>query len=93
VALEETNFSHVGVGEIKAKPSIFPNPSYNGWVTLSNPGALVQSVDVYGMDGKYISTKWVKGSSQQIELPESKGTYLLVLRGLNEKRLVKVVRE
>jgi hypothetical protein len=54
---------------------------------------LVQSVDIYSNDGKLITTKWIKGNVQQIELPESKGTYLLVLRGLNEKRLVKVVRE
>ncbi len=93
VALQETNFTHVGVGEIKARPSIFPNPSYNGWVTLNNPGVLIQSVDIYSNEGKLITTKWIKGSSQQIELPENKGTYLLVLRGINEKRLVKVVRE
>ncbi len=92
VALAETNFSHVGVAEIKARPSIYPNPTLNGWVYLNNPQSLVTEVDVYNNAGQWLFKKYITQSQTAIELPESKGTYILVLKGYTERRVMKVVR-
>jgi hypothetical protein len=92
VALVETNFSHVGVNEVKARPSIYPNPTLNGWVYLNNPNSLVTEVDVYSNSGQWLFKKYITQTQTSIELPETKGTYLLVLKGYTERRVMKVVR-
>ncbi len=73
-----------GVGEVlpwQESLKVFPNPA-SGWVTIYSPGAAVERVEVYSVEGRLVSGKW-SGYSETVELnlkAFSNGAFLMKIK-------------
>jgi hypothetical protein len=92
IKMDELNFNVTGIEPINATPSLFPNPTYNGWVQIKNNGTLMSKVELYDNQGKYITTQYVGSSASRIQLPGEPGVYLLVIHTSTGKHLERVIR-
>ncbi len=92
VAHEETQFTSIN-NHTSALPTIFPNPTYNGHITISNFMGSYNQVDVYSNDGKWLFQQRLQGKNSSLILPDSKGVYLLVLKGEWDRKVIRVVRQ
>jgi hypothetical protein len=73
---------------------IFPNPVYGNTMFIACKGYIPDEISLYGLDGKLISSKLILASaiSYQINLPERKGAYYIIIRDENRKILRKIIK-
>jgi hypothetical protein len=93
VAQDSAFTGPVGIGEWDLTlPSLFPNPTVDGYITVADPRDAV--VDVFDASGRRVAVTLLRtGSGTRIGLPAAKGTYLMVLRRNGTERIQRVVRE
>ncbi len=93
ISLNESNFSVVGIGERKNTFNIFPNPSWDGRVNIQMDQYMPASFDLYDNNGKRVQKGYLSAVNNMLQLPNEKGTYLLVIQEGKNKKLVKLVRK
>ena len=84
----------VGVNNIynDEKISVSPNPTANGLVTVTTGVQIIGSIDVYNQHGSRVAVNFKKsGNVWQVELPQVKGVYLLVIKTSKGKWIKKVL--
>lgn len=92
IALTESNFSVVGIGERLNQFNIFPNPSWDGWVNIQYDQVIPASFDLYDNNGKWIQQGYLSSYNNSLQLPAQRGSYLLVIKDSRRKKVVKLVR-
>ena len=76
----------------QALPHIGPNPTRDGFVTIS--GGRIEEVTVYDVSGKRVPfVPEHRGDAIRLRLPTAPGTYHVLVRSGQQLRLVRVVRE
>jgi hypothetical protein len=93
IALQETNIVVTNIHEKQHHYQIFPNPSWDGWVNVQSDQLIPTAFDLYDNHGKWIQKGYISAQNQKIELPSTKGTYLLVIHDERSKKLMKLVRK
>ncbi len=75
-----------------ALPLVSPNPTRDGFVTIT--GARADDVVVYDVSGKRVPcVPEPRGDALRLRLPAAPGTYHLLVRSGQQQRLMRVVRE
>ncbi len=75
-----------------ALPHVSPNPTRDGFVTIT--GARADDVAVYDVSGKSVPcVPERRGDAMRLRLPAAPGTYHLLVRSGQQQRLLRVVRE
>jgi hypothetical protein len=93
IALTESNFNVVGIGERKNNFNIFPNPSWDGRVNVQMDQYMPASFDLYDNNGKRVQKGYLSAVNNTLQLPNERGPYLLVIQEGKNKKLVKLVRK
>lgn len=71
---------------------IFPNPVVNGLLRIEGLSGRVNSIDVFGLNGKLVATHRPQGvPSWQLRLPEGRGTYVVVIHAAGRRLVERVV--
>ena len=93
VAQDSAAMGPVGISEVfNASPTLFPNPTADGFITVTDP--LDAVVEVFAPTGQRVRVAIERTSSgTRVGLPATKGTYLIVLRRNGTERIQRVVRE
>lgn len=73
---------------------IYPNPSRDGVVFINNPNRMaIQEIQVFDLTGKLVHSE-AKNNDEliQVQLPDQKGLYLVVIRTKDQELVEKVTR-
>ncbi len=77
---------------IKDQFMLFPNPS-NGVISIVDDNQEIERLELYNLNGQLITSRELsQNTSHQIELPEQKGIYLLMIYTENNQSAQRVVR-
>jgi hypothetical protein len=71
---------------------VFPNPSSDGLIFVESPETVVNSYEIYDINGRKLLQRAVRNTQFSINLPKQSGIYILVLHTENGVVSKKVVR-
>ncbi len=94
VQIESTSVESVVVGVENAESwfTLSDNPSSNGIISMNVGQNNISKVSLYSLDGKLVQTQKVSGSKYRMNLPVSKGSYILVVETSKGNIVRKVMR-
>jgi hypothetical protein len=76
-------------------PSIWPDPTTDGWINIRWKDIQVDEVLVMNLQGQIVSIYHIEPGIQtvRIQLPESYGVYLIDVRAAGRRSVQKVIRK
>lgn len=73
---------------------LYPNPTSDGWVTLSANGESMKELSIYTMNGQFVERVTVSSPISRIQLPDQSGVYLIEITTQSGKhQLQRIIRE
>ncbi|MFM7721388.1 MAG: T9SS type A sorting domain-containing protein, partial [Bacteroidota bacterium] len=73
---------------------LYPNPTADGWVTLSANGESMKELSIYTMSGQFVERVSISAPISRIQLPEQSGVYLIEITTQSGKQqLQRIIRE
>ncbi|MEN9347751.1 MAG: hypothetical protein RLZZ77_1262 [Bacteroidota bacterium] len=93
VDMDDVSSTVTGVGERSARFTVMPNPTTDGLVYLNGGKDVIQEVLVYDSRGKLVSTSNINATRGSIQLPSSRGNYMLCIITNRGKKVEKVLRQ
>ncbi|MEM7162888.1 MAG: T9SS type A sorting domain-containing protein [Bacteroidota bacterium] len=84
----------IGLSSIdsKSQVNVFPNPTSDGRIIIDNEGSGIESVQIYDANGKLIQSKNAfRRNRLYVQLPATKGVYMIRIQGEKYSEIKKVL--
>jgi hypothetical protein len=93
VDMDDVTSTVTGVENNSARFTVMPNPTTDGLVYLNGGRDVIQEVIVYDARGKMVKSTKINSTRGTIELPATKGNYMLCIVTNRGKKIEKVLRQ